>query len=341
MRFPQCGSRESPIAGELDPAVIIYNPGLLRSATCQDDRVGISGQLSHPSRWACKTLRGRWIPRQSVIKDFHPPEGGPSFTEAPKMTCAFPSRASSLPRLKITNDLLTGVGMVALNSPTPLQTQPGTVAEKMSAPGSSARTSNERAQARGQIQESLKAYPPQRPPAPIASLFSPQTSSRTLLIPPLCCGKKKSLLLSTRAFLLLFLPNLSLPAPRPPGVRKALLGSFLNHAKFLLFRSFCTPSERPSRSSSPASWHLRAHVGSRTERRPGGACALGTDERAWLPAGAPCILPEPAARQRAVKGQSPGPPEPRRVIGSVGTGKSSQSTCLLSVTEGNSTDLHS
>lgn len=36
-------------------------------------RVGISGQLSHPRRWECKTLPGRRIPRQKgVIKDFHP-----------------------------------------------------------------------------------------------------------------------------------------------------------------------------------------------------------------------------------------------------------------------------
>lgn len=36
-------------------------------------RVGISGQLSHPKRWECKTLPGRWISRQKgVIKDFHP-----------------------------------------------------------------------------------------------------------------------------------------------------------------------------------------------------------------------------------------------------------------------------
>lgn len=36
-------------------------------------RVGISGQLSPPRRWQCKTLPGRWIPRRKgIIKDFHP-----------------------------------------------------------------------------------------------------------------------------------------------------------------------------------------------------------------------------------------------------------------------------
>ncbi|DAA14551.1 TPA: hypothetical protein isoform 2 [Bos taurus] len=38
MRFPRADSRESPIAGRAGPAAIIYNPGLLRAATCQDDR---------------------------------------------------------------------------------------------------------------------------------------------------------------------------------------------------------------------------------------------------------------------------------------------------------------
>ena len=42
MLFPRADSRESPIAGRAGPASIIYNPGLLRAATCQDDRYFIS-----------------------------------------------------------------------------------------------------------------------------------------------------------------------------------------------------------------------------------------------------------------------------------------------------------
>lgn len=42
MRFPRADRGRAQSRGELDSAVIIYNPGLLRAATCQDDRYFIS-----------------------------------------------------------------------------------------------------------------------------------------------------------------------------------------------------------------------------------------------------------------------------------------------------------
>ena len=94
MRFPRADSRESPIAGRAGPAAIIYNPGLLRAATCQDDRYFISspsplfGKKDSPftafflSNGICRTE-----PRSPPLPSSRPPPGRVGFGKAPRLPC--------------------------------------------------------------------------------------------------------------------------------------------------------------------------------------------------------------------------------------------------------------
>lgn len=84
------------------------------------------------------------------------------------MTCAFPSRVSSRPKLKSANDLRTREG--ALNTKTPCKPHLGAGGEQVSALGFKHQDlPNKRALARGRILGSSKGSAPRilRPPSPV------------------------------------------------------------------------------------------------------------------------------------------------------------------------------
>lgn len=206
------------------------------------------------------------------------------------MTCAFPSRVSSRPKLKSANDLRTREG--ALNTKIPCKPQLGAGGEQVSALGFKHQVlPNKRAAARGRILESSKGSTPRilRPPIPRSPLRL--AAKRYLCLDFVCCGRKIKVYCSPQDAATFYslkfpsAPSLATPQPLCPGLKEAHRGRL----QFRLLRTFGTPNPRPSRSRSPAlcrSGTCSAPSGSRA-----GACALGADQPAGLHSGHPSVLP--------------------------------------------------
>ncbi|XP_034859731.1 translation initiation factor IF-2-like [Mirounga leonina] len=198
--------------GELARAAIIYNPGLRRSATCQDDRVGISGQRSHPKRVSSR-------PKLKSANDLRTREGAlntklpckPQLGAGGEQVSALGFKHQVLPNKRAAaRGLDSGVlqRLHTPHSPTP------------PIPRSPLRLAAKRYLCLDFVccGRKIKVYCSPQDAATFYSLKFPSA------------------------------PSLATPQPLCPGLKEAHRGRL----QFRLLRTFGTPNPRPSRSRSPA-----------------------------------------------------------------------------------------